>query len=484
MEAIFLDDMNLRGLQVDRLTSPISIELTDEDNELKDLSAYPVKVVLEHLRDENGPKRETVHAKFVLGADGAHSWVRKALDIPMEGDTTDHIWGVVDIHPDTDYPDLRNFAVVQSHHGSALLVPRERDLFRLYIQLEEVDLFDEETGKLVRSRVTPSIIMRKAQEIMKPYRMEAVGEMEWWTVYIVGQRVADTYSIKNRVFIAGDACHTHSPKAGQGMNASMIDAHNLAWKLIYVLRGWAEMTLLKTYEDERKKYAEDLIEFDKKWAAMIVGRGDAAPKEGELHEMFMQSTGFTSGLSLRYERSSLVDDRFQACAPQLIVGERMLPHVFVCAADGSPVNIHDMLPADMRFKILVFVGDITDEVSAADIRALAEQLQVPDGFMQRFNRGGNDEMYDLICISATSKTAVDYTDFPTAFRSHWSKILLDDKDILGREGGGGFDRFGIDRKSGAVVVVRPDGHVGFVAPCGRLDAVGEYFSAFLLPAAS
>ena len=80
----------------------------------------------------------------------------------------------------------------------------------------------------------------------------------------VGQRVATQFSVHERVFIAGDACHTHSPKAGQGMNASMNDSHNLgafiaplyapgfahiypsAWKLTHVLRGWADISLLKT----------------------------------------------------------------------------------------------------------------------------------------------------------------------------------------------------------------------------------------------
>lgn len=62
----------------------------------------------------------------------------------------------------------------------------------------------------------------------------------------VGQRVASQFSVHERVFIAGDACHTHSPKAGQGMNASMNDTHNLIWKLCYALRGWADMSLLKT----------------------------------------------------------------------------------------------------------------------------------------------------------------------------------------------------------------------------------------------
>jgi phenol 2-monooxygenase len=58
--------------------------------------------------------------------------------------------------------------------------------------------------------------------------------------------VAAQFSKHERIFIAGDACHTHSPKAGQGMNASMADGHNIGWKIAHVLRGWAKMSLLET----------------------------------------------------------------------------------------------------------------------------------------------------------------------------------------------------------------------------------------------
>ncbi len=155
--------------------------------------------------------------------------------------------------------------------------------------------------------------------------------------------------------------------------------------------------------------------------------------------MFAKNTGFTSGLSLHYEPSAIVDNRFQTCASQLIVGERMLSIDFICAADARPVNIQDMLPADMRFKILTFVGNIADEATAARVRALAEQLAESDCFLQRYAHAGKDSAFDLICISASSKDDVDYTgthrdfpeeslvvadntlDFPAVFRSHWAK---------------------------------------------------------------
>ncbi|CDO68389.1 hypothetical protein BN946_scf184815.g36 [Trametes cinnabarina] len=415
IEAIFHDDMKTVGLGIDRPTIPISIELSEDEAELSDPQAYPVKVVVQHL-DRNDI--EVIRAKFVLGSDGAHSWVRKAMDIKMEGDMSDFIWGVVDIIPDTDYPDTRNLAVIHSPEGSALLIPREGGLLRLYVQLADADVIDPQTGRLDKARTSPQKVLEMAKRILRPYRMDPIGEIRWWTTYI-----------------------------GQGMNASMADTHNLAWKLAYVLRGWADISLLKTYEFERRKFAVDLINFDRQWAALFSsGKAGLKGTNDTLHDMFRRNGQFTSGIGVR----------------NLIVGERMLPHVFICASDARPVNIHDMLPADTRFKVLVFVGDIVDEEVAERVGRLGEELAAPDSFLNRYGHGGSSRVFDVICISASSKQDVDWTDFPKVLSRHWSKVLLDDEDMHGRSGGGGFVAYGINPRLGAIVIVRPDGHVGLV----------------------
>lgn len=102
-----------------------------------------------------------------------------------------------------------------------------------------------------------------------------VVEIQWWSCYQVGQRVANTFAIDDalghpRVFLGGDASHSHSPKAGQGMNVSMHDSFNLAWKLAHVVQGKASAGLLKTYDEERRKVAHDLISFDHKFAKAFV----------------------------------------------------------------------------------------------------------------------------------------------------------------------------------------------------------------------
>ncbi|TBU43844.1 thioredoxin-like protein [Dichomitus squalens] len=488
IEALFRDSMASKDVFVQRPVVATSIELSDSRSDLESPDAYPVKITLKHLDSEDGDE-EVVHAKFAIGSDaGAHSWTRKALNIGVEGDQTTSIWGVVDIVPDTDFPDIRNWTFIHSNQGTLMNIPREGDLIRFYIQLSsDTDFVNRETGRVDLTKASPDRIMEAAAKIMQPYRVVRVGNVEWWTVYIIGQRVAQTFSVKDRVFIAGDACHTHSPKAGQGMNASMCDTHNLAWKLSYVLRGWASMSLLKTYESERLKYAQDLINFDKKWSKMFSDKPQSEDNlEGVSHEEFLgmlaSQSGFLSGIGIRYEPSTVVNNKHQACASKLIVGERMTPRDFVYAANVNPVNLHDVLPSDMRFKILVFAGDIKVEASMKRLHALGENMGTSNSFLWRFGQGAYEKVFDMLCICATKKDDMDFTDVPKFFRSHWSKVLLDDTDMYGRSGGGAYEAYGISREEGAIVVVRPDGYVGVVAPFDHVDDINQYFASFMLEA--
>jgi phenol 2-monooxygenase len=102
-----------------------------------------------------------------------------------------------------------------------MVIPRENKLVRLYIQLQSA--VGASGGKVDRSWITPEVILRQAQKILAPYKL-TYTYCDWWTAYQIGQRVGDRFSLMERVFLAGDAVHTHSPKAGQGMNVSMQDS--------------------------------------------------------------------------------------------------------------------------------------------------------------------------------------------------------------------------------------------------------------------
>ena len=126
--------------------------------------------------------------------------------------------------------------------GNLLVIPREGGyLVRLYVEMDKLG----EDERVANRDITIDQLIAAAQRILHPYTLE-VKEVPWWSVYEIGQRICDKYDdvpaderrrALPRVFIAGDACHTHSPKAGQGMNFSMQDTFNLGWKLAAVLRG-------------------------------------------------------------------------------------------------------------------------------------------------------------------------------------------------------------------------------------------------------
>ncbi|EJF56268.1 hypothetical protein DICSQDRAFT_113295 [Dichomitus squalens LYAD-421 SS1] len=488
VEQIFEEAMIEKGARVERSTIPTAIELSENANDLQDPNAYTAKVTLDRL-DRKEDNTEIVHAKFVLGSDGAHSWVRRMLGINMEGDSTDSIWGVVDMVPDTNFPDIRAQSFVHSHDGTLFIIPRERDQVRLYVQQgADSDVIDPITGRVDKNRTSPKKILAQARKILSPYRIEVKDDkVPWWTVYVVGQRVAEKFAIRDRAFIAGDACHTHSPKAGQGMNASMADSHNLAWKLTYVLRGWSPIFLLKTYESERRAYAQALINFDKGWSKLFTAKPRTEEnQDGITHEQFLNAfktfSGFTSGIAIHYGPSVIVDVTYQTLASNLVIGERMLPHIFIRAANAQPVEIQDLLPADTRFKILVFAGNLSIDKDKVKLQTLAAALDKPENFLKRYGRGDVEkwEVFDVLCFSSAKQDQVDYLDFPEFFRPHYSRVFLDDEDMHGRSGGGGYAKYGVDQSAGAIVVVRPDGYVGTIASLDGVDFINTYFAALLV----
>ncbi|KAJ7068688.1 FAD binding domain-containing protein [Mycena amicta] len=469
IESIFIDSMSSMGVEVSRPVVPTQLEL--DPTKIADPSAYAVRVVLKHLDDDT---MEIVRARFVVGADGAHSWVRKTLDIAMEGSQTDYVWGVVDMVPETNFPDIRNKTAVHSENGSCMIIPREGDKVRIYIQLDGKDgIVDASNGRIDKQRISPQKLLEVASKSFHPYVFKTPKTIDWWTLYQIGQRIASKYSVDERVFIAGDACHTHSPKAGQGMNASMNDAHNLVWKMVYVLRGWAGISLLQTYESERRKYAQDLIDFDVKFSSLFSGKPRTEINhDGVSHEEFLKAFqtfgGFTSGIGIRYAESAIVNYDHQRYARNLVVGQRMPPQVLVRAADFRVMELQDLLPSDTRFKLLLFTGD-------ADVAA----LQVLAEGMKRIVSKYGVAAVDVLSIVKSKRPNFNFLELPEILRSHWSKVFCDEKNLRGTEGGEAYDTFGIDPEVGAIVCVRPDGYVSMVAPLSEPSTIETYFAGFM-----
>jgi phenol 2-monooxygenase len=345
LNKLMLGDMQkYGGRDVDYNLGVKSASMDDSDAE------YPVHVIAE----QDGKDVE-YRAKYVLGCDGAHSAVRKSLGYKMIGDTTNAVWGVMDIFADTDFPDIRKKCIIRSNAGNLLIIPREGDyMVRFYLELpagtqaKEVKLED---------------LQETARQILSQYRLNIKGTF-WWSAYSIGQRLADYFSKDNRIFLMGDACHTHSPKAGQGMNLSLQDGYNIGWKLAYVLRGLASPDLLKTYNLEREKTARDLIDFDRELTNMLKGAKDKGITDAAktFSEHFTKSLRYTAGLTTTYEDSCITNATGSktALAKNVTVGMRLPSAQVVRLSDAKAVQLAKLLQCNGRWRVVVFAGDILD----------------------------------------------------------------------------------------------------------------------------
>ncbi|KKY19604.1 putative phenol 2 [Diplodia seriata] len=240
--------------------------------------------------------------------------VRKSLGIQMVGDSSDTIWGVMDVYPQTDFPDIRKKAIIRSDAGSLIIIPREGgSLVRFYIEIPQ---------GVAAKDVKLADLHEAARRVFKPYSME-FAETAWWSAYAIGQRLADRFSQSGRVFLTGDACHTHSPKAGQGMNVSLQDGYNIGWKLGSALTGQVHHSIIDTYVSERQKVAADLIAFDTSFARLFK-TGDNAPKPEYVSEQFIKAGRYMAGLTARYDDSTIIDSKGSAehLAKNVTVGMR------------------------------------------------------------------------------------------------------------------------------------------------------------------
>jgi len=262
------------------------------------------------------------------------------------------VWGVLDGELITNFPDIWSKTLVYSQeYGSILIIPRERNMTRFYIELKP-------SGKAADPRqLGQEFVMQRAKQIMAPYAIDW-KYIEWFGRYQIGQRVASRFADGHlRAFLAGDASHTHSPKSAQGMNTSMHDSWNLAWKLNLAVRGLAKPVLLDSYEKERRKIAMDLVTFDYEHANQIAG-GDAVA----LAENFKTNVRFISGIGAEYGESEL-NRPLSADGADFLLGDArpgcLLPPAKVTRyIDSNPVDVQLDIPMMGQFRIYLLTWDV------------------------------------------------------------------------------------------------------------------------------
>ena len=465
---------------------------------------YPVTVTVERSDAAHAGQQETIRARYVVGCDGARSRVRQAIGLKLIGDSANQAWGVMDVLVDTTFPDIRYKVLVQSAHaGNMVMIPREGGyLVRFYVEMDELD----QSERVADREISLDDVIKKAQTALHPYKLD-IKEVPWWSVYEIGQRICERFddvpadapqNYLPRIFIAGDACHTHSPKAGQGMNFSMQDTFNLGWKLAAVLRGQYPPSLLNSYNTERRAVCQDLIDFDREWAAMIsddAKLGETSQQGGvdpaELQRYFEQSGRFTAGMATHY-RPSLIcgDDRYQALASKQIIGTRFHSAPVTRICDAKRIELGHCGKADGRWRLYAFAGKNDYTQQNQGLFALCQFLEHDEQSPIRRYTPKNtdiDAVFDVRAVFQEAHPDVALEKMPHLLLPNKGRYQQRDHDKLFsaylRQGDTEiYERRGINREEGALIIVRPDQYIAHVLPLSAHQELAEFFAGFMLEA--
>jgi phenol 2-monooxygenase len=278
--------------------------------------------------------------------------------------------------------------------------------------------------------------------------------------------VAEKYFTDDSVILAGDACHTHSSAAAQGMNAGIHDAINLAWKLGGVICGYYNKTILQTYEDERRPVAEELIRQDKQLSSLISGIIPDACKVSGLtsDELFTNTVAsnaqFALGLGVYYNENQL---NASPSTTSLVAGWRAPDVLLRRPGSCLPVRLQQLTPNTGAFWVVVFAGEPL--LTRNNLIALRSHLDSPESFMKRAHPDAIHFLTIISGVKSQGEVALGVKRFGNVYY---------DADNSAHS------KYGITEGSGGVVVLRPDGILGFAAQLTRGEDLTSYFSDFIL----
>ncbi|KAL4750847.1 hypothetical protein BDW72DRAFT_213140 [Aspergillus terricola var. indicus] len=393
------------------------------------------------FRDAATGETFRLKSKYLIGADGGGSFVRRHAGIPFEGDTSEDRWIRVDGIVETDMPITRAYGAIESEtHGNVLWAPHDHGATRIGYA------YSSEIAAKYPDGVTQEVAVQEAIEAMKPFKV-SFGEVHWWTLYTIGQRITKTFSSANsRVFLCGDAAHTHSSGAAQGLNTGIHDAVNLGWKLALHIRGLTQPEVLETYTAERLTAVQNPIDYDKdiamlmssKWPAWYTGDPNADPHL-VLGRIFNEAAAFNTGLGISYAANVLND---------------------LESVSYINNNSHCDLTPGSRLPDVELKMPATNQL---------ETLQA----LQRYLRDTAPELTSHKSIRwLTITAAVGCSPYEALGMNPLGDAYFDAAKPLAH------GRLGVDVEEGAAVILRPDGLIGAT---GKVDGcwIREYFSRVL-----
>jgi phenol 2-monooxygenase len=456
-EEIYRRALAKHGVELDAPCALTSVEVLDnaEPGDYKILATT-----------ENGvtKAKSVIKCRYLIGADGGKSFVRRAMGVPFDGSSSEDKWVRVDGVIETDLPKPRSYCAIESPtHGNVLWAALDHGATRIgYAFTAErqkaYEVFDEKAA------------VKEAIASVKPFSLE-FKTVDWWTIYVVGQRIARSFFVKDCIFLVGDACHTHSSGAAQGLNTGIHDAVNLGWKLSLVLQDLANQDLLHTYEAERLPNVHRLIKYDKDISRLMTmqlpenwtGDPNADPNDILGHVMKEAST-FSSGLGIYYEPDTYLNIGQGSTVSSVQAGQRAPDVPLQKPATFESTRLQAQTPNTATFYIVLFAGDVarTKSSLATFTNAMSEMSWLVDGHLPIEN---------MSIIGGPGEPSA----FETLDGMPFGKVFYD-KDCSAHQ------RYGIDIEKGAAFVLRPDGWVGMVVEMngeagGKMES---YFSRFIV----
>ena len=345
-----------------------------------------------------------IETHYLVGADGAHSTVRKTLNLPFEGSSYDWTAFLGDVHLDGHAAE----GGTEQHsndRGLAFIVPFKDGSHRI-VTIDSKYQSDRKTRELKLEELQESIsaILEKPVQLSEP---------KWLTRWGSSLRLASCYHV-GRVFLGGDATHTHSPAGGQGMNTGIQDAFNLGWKLAFFVKGVAPQALLETYNQERHTVGKRVL-----WTSDILLRSLLLRQplwrylRKALFRIFIPLPPIQrnlalnlSGLGIRYESGN-----------GEMTGAR-IPDMELMSAENERVRLYELLSFP-GYTLLLFI----DPNQAQEAReAIAQIVEQADEMLKPhvILNNGLPEFHDF-----NANTLVDYRgDFETKLGSQTGRVIL------------------------------------------------------------
>lgn len=301
------------------------------------------------------------------------------------------------------------------------------------------------------------------------------------------------------------------------MNTAFLDAQNLAWKIHAVEAGFADRSILKTYEPERKEVAETLLAFDNKYAKLFSARAPAASEveaasetqnqgsseDNEFVKTFKESCEFTSGYGVAYGPNALnwspqhpVQSRLVHPKGTKLRTGRLFTNADVTrVVDANVVHLEQEVPLNGSFRLFVLAGK--PSVTSQALKDLANHLGRRDSFYSTYSRpdlktvshheqNNPHSLFFTICtVFAAPRSSIEISrDLPELLGRYRDHVYADDRWDwrLPDAKASAHAKMGLDEERGGVVVVRPDGYVGIVVSLvegsGTVDILNQYFDSF------